>query len=154
MVDDSNPSASPPQGGGCSSRSAGPCSTILMIEDDPDLRQLTGLRLEREGYRVLTAAEGTEGLSLAQSKQPDVILLDIMMPAMDGREVLRRLKADPRTRDIPVVLLTIIDQDDRSYAPIRPHATWHVSKPYRSQELLQTIRQALASRSDGRSGVA
>ena len=117
--------------------------TILIIDDDSSLRKVVKLRLEWEGYHVLTAEDGEQGLQLAKAEQPHVILLDILMPKMDGREALRGLKADPNTRDIPVILLTVIGQNDELYTPLGTGHAFHLSKPYNSHELLEKIRQVL-----------
>src|SRR3990172_12363993 len=81
---------------------------VLIIDDDPDALTLIGLTLERRGYTVLKAGGGAEGLMLGEADPPDVILLDLMMPHMDGYEVCRRIKSDPRRQDVPIVMLTDI----------------------------------------------
>ena len=117
--------------------------TILVIDDDPGVRKVAVLRLEREGYRVLAAADGEEGVSLAKTEHPDVVLLDILMPRMDGREVLRRLKGDPATHAIPIILLTVIEAHDEAREPIGPgYADW-LSKPYNPDHLLQKVQAAM-----------
>jgi pilus assembly protein CpaE len=72
---------------------------ILLVDDDLDTLRLVGLMLERQGYEVCTAKDGTQGLSMATSEIPDLVLLDVMMPDIDGYEVARRLRADPLTAD-------------------------------------------------------
>jgi CheY-like chemotaxis protein len=79
---------------------------ILVVEDNEVNRDLLRRRLERKGYSVLTAEDGEQGYSLSNSEKPDLILMDISLPAMDGWEVARLLKADPATRDIPIIVLT------------------------------------------------
>lgn len=118
--------------------------TILVIDDDASVRKVATLRLEREGYRVLAAAGGEEGVSLAKAEHPDVVLLDILMPRMDGREVLRRLKADPATHTIPIILLTVIEAQDEGHEPIGPGYADRLSKPYNPDHLLQKVRAAMA----------
>ena len=118
--------------------------TVLLIDDESNIRKVTRLRLEVEGYTVLTAARGEVGLSLAKMERPDVILLDVLMPHMDGREVLRRLKADPETQDIPVVMLTVVGTEDELFEPIGPGAVVHVTKPYESEDLVQKVKQVLS----------
>ena len=115
--------------------------TVLLVDDDANIRKMTSVRLEREGYRVLTASSGEQGLMLALAERPDVILLDIAMPGMDGREVFARLKADASTKDIPVILLTVVfpaedGQDNLDGVPRQ-------SKPYKPAELLDKIRTVL-----------
>jgi PAS domain S-box-containing protein len=97
--------AAPPTGG-----------TVLVIDDDPAVRELMARFLGKEGYEVVAASTGDEGLRLAHEVRPVAITLDVMMPGEDGWSVLTRLKADPQTCDIPVVLLTIVDDRGRGYA--------------------------------------
>ncbi|GAA2722913.1 response regulator [Cellulomonas aerilata] len=81
--------------------------TVLVVDDEPDIRELVRAALEHlAGWRVLVASGGQEALALAAAEQPEAILLDVMMPGMDGPEAARRLGEDPRTRTIPVVMLT------------------------------------------------
>src|SRR4030088_2929151 len=79
---------------------------VLVVDDEEGIRVLCRVNLELEGYEVLEAADGPTALELSRSKRPDLIFLDIMMPGMDGWEVLNELKADPETTAIPVVMLT------------------------------------------------
>jgi CheY-like chemotaxis protein len=79
---------------------------VLLIEDDVDIRDMYQLRLSVDGYRVLTAADGDEGLTMAREHQPDIIFLDIRMPKKDGMEVLSEIRADPLLAHIPVVILS------------------------------------------------
>ena len=118
--------------------------TILVIDDDVSICKVAQRRLEQEGYRVLTALDGSEGLKVAGSELPNLILLDIMMPIMDGREVLRRLKADPNTKSIPVILLTVIGENEDIYASIMAGDASYLAKPYDPQQLLDKIRSMLS----------
>ena len=104
---------------------------ILVIEDDPDIQQLIHLALEfTGGYRVAVASDGPEGLSKAASEAPDLILLDAMMPGMDGFEVCRRLKADATTAGIPVVFLTAKAQANEIEEGLRLGAVGYLTKPF------------------------
>lgn len=85
---------------------------ILLVEDDEFLAELYATKLNLEGFEVLSAADGKKGLKLAQDKHPDVVLLDIILPKLDGFEVLQALKDDPATKEIPVILLTNLNQRD------------------------------------------
>jgi DNA-binding response OmpR family regulator len=98
----SNPSIRPPS-------ARPPISTLLVIDDDPAVRELMARTLSQEGYAVHTAENGARGLELAKALKPAVITLDVMMPGMDGWAVVSALKADPELSDIPVVMLTIVD---------------------------------------------
>lgn len=86
---------------------------ILLIEDDPFMVRMYQTKFENDGYDVKTAFNGEEGLDLAEKELPNVILLDIMMPQMDGFEVLKKLKANSKTRDIPVFLLTNLGGEEQ-----------------------------------------
>lgn len=121
--------------------------TILMIEDDLNIRKMARARLQREGYRVLMAPDGHAGLELARVEHPDVILLDIILPNLDGRAVLRRLTEDPRTRGIPVILLSVVEEGEVMRPLKSAGALFHLTKPYQTQELLRTIRLALSQAS-------
>jgi signal transduction histidine kinase/CheY-like chemotaxis protein len=107
--------ATAPAGGtGPAPAAGGP--TVLVIDDDPAVRELMQRFLGKEGFRILAAAGGEEGLRRAREERPEVITLDVMMPGLDGWSVLSRLKADPELADIPVVMLTIIDDRNLGYA--------------------------------------
>jgi CheY-like chemotaxis protein len=116
--------------------------TVLMIEDDKSICKVTTLRLEKEGYRVVVTPSGEEGLKLAKSEAPHVILLDLMLPKMDGREVRRRLQDDPATRHIPVILFTVLTASELGVMSEQGEAM-HVLKPYQAHELLSKVRQAI-----------
>lgn len=120
-----------------------PRATILVVDDEPGIRQIVQLRLEFNGYDVLTAENGDQALERARAAQPDLILLDVLMPGRSGYDVCRQLKADPATKHIPVVFVTVCRQDD-----IPPDtgvgAEAYVSKPFEAQQLLHTIETMLA----------
>ncbi|GAC1478709.1 MAG: hypothetical protein PVSMB9_01450 [Candidatus Dormibacteria bacterium] len=85
---------------------------VLLVEDDPSVLEMYRLKLELDGYRVNTALDGEDGLKKAGELNPDIIFLDIRLPKMDGLEVLRKLRAEDRTRDIPVIILSNYDEED------------------------------------------
>jgi DNA-binding response OmpR family regulator len=102
-------------------RSAGPSRAsqaeedlvdVLLVEDDPSVLEMYRLKLELDGYRVSTALDGEEGLQKAGDLTPDIIFLDIRLPKMDGLEVLRKLRAQETTRNIPVIILSNYDEED------------------------------------------
>jgi PAS domain S-box-containing protein len=113
-------------------------NTVLVIEDDPGARDLLTRFLTKEGYRVETAAGGEAGLRLARELHPDVITLDVMMPGMDGWAVLSELKADPELADIPVVMLTIVDNKNLGYAL---GAADYLTKPIQRDRLLAILEK-------------
>jgi CheY-like chemotaxis protein len=117
---------------------------ILIVDDEEDVRAIAKLGLEMgAGWTVLTASSGQEGLTLAATYQPDAILLDLMMPEMDGRATLQRLKANPQTRSIPVILVTAkVQQPDQN--PFEdPGIVAVFAKPFRPLKLAEQIREAL-----------
>ena len=89
-------------------------SVILVVDDEPDIQSTMQLILGLEGYRVLTAYDGEEGLQLAKTRRPDLIVTDIMMPRMDGIELCRALRAEAVTRDIPVIVSSSIEPQPQS----------------------------------------
>ena len=122
---------------------------LLMIDDDASSRKLAKLILEREGYRVLTAANGEEGLILAKLERPGVILLDVMMPKMNGYETLKRLREDQDTQGIPVIMVTAKGTEQDIATSYKLGAIYHVEKPYETQDLLQKIQVAMAMPAEG-----
>ncbi len=123
---------------------ARPRRVVLMIDDEASGRKITKLLLERSGYQVLTAPGGEEGLVLAKAEHPDIILLDIMMPRMDGYETLRCLKRDPDTKVIPVLMLTAKGTDQDIEMSFKLGAVFHLDKPFETKDLLRRIEGALA----------
>ena len=93
-----------------------PIATVLVVDDDPAVREILGRSLSREGFRVETAADGASALRAAREQSPDVITLDVMMPGMDGWAVLTALKSDPELAAIPVVMLTVVDDKPMGFA--------------------------------------
>jgi len=88
---------------------------VLIVEDDPDQRRLLERMLGAGGWRVVTAADGEAGLQAAREQRPDAIVLDVMMPRLNGFQTCRRLKADPATRDVPIVIATAKDEPADEY---------------------------------------
>ena len=113
-------------------------SSILVIDDEPAARDLVKRTLVKEGYRVETAASGPEGLGLARRIKPAAITLDVMMPGMDGWAVLTVLKADPLTADIPVVMLTVVDDKNLAFAL---GATDYLIKPVEWERLIAVLQK-------------
>ncbi len=113
-------------------------ATILVIDDDPTVHDLMTRYLGKEGYRVVVAADGQAGLSLAREAKPDLITLDVLMAEMDGWAVLSALKADPVTADIPVVVLTMFDNKEMGFAL---GASDYMTKPVDRERLLTVLRR-------------
>jgi PAS domain S-box-containing protein len=121
-------------------------STVLVIDDDPAVLDLIARVLGKEGFRVETAAGGEEGLRLARALRPMAITLDVMMPGLDGWAVLTALKADPETADIPVVMLTIVDEKNLGYAL---GASEYLTKPIDRDRLVGIMREHRRGESSG-----
>ena len=116
---------------------------ILVIEDENDIRQLLRFNLEREGFAVLEAADGLGGLHMATSELPDQVVLDLMLPGMDGCDVCRRLKAQPVTAAIPVLMLTARGEEVDRIVGLTLGADDYVVKPFSVRELALRIRAIL-----------
>jgi DNA-binding response OmpR family regulator len=119
---------------------------VLVAEDDEDILALVVFDLEDEGYEVLTARDGQEAVAVALERHPDLILLDVAMPGLDGYEVTRRLRADESTRGTPVVLLTARAQVKDVIAGFEAGANDYVTKPFRPDELRTRLHAALGRR--------
>jgi CheY-like chemotaxis protein len=109
-----------------------------VIDDEPSVRDLLSRTLRKEGFGVVTASGGTEGLALARTLHPQVITLDVLMPDLDGWTVLSELKADPVTHDIPVIMLSIIEDKNRGYAL---DAADYLTKPVDRDRLITVLRK-------------
>lgn len=116
---------------------------ILIIDDDKALQTMLKAVLGSNGFDVIATFSGEEGLVLAGSEKPDMIILDVIMPGIKGREVCRRLKADPATQAIPVLFLTSKDSEDDVAAELEAGAVGHVTKPVNSMSLVRKIKQIL-----------
>jgi CheY-like chemotaxis protein len=116
----------------------GALGSVLVIDDDETVRDLMQSFLTKEGYGVIAVSSGQEGLECARRMSPDAITLDVVMPGMDGWSVLSVLKADPKLADIPVILLTILDNQSTGYAL---GAADYLTKPIDRELLLRTLRK-------------
>ena len=116
---------------------------VLVADDDPDILQLVSLRLERSGYEVMAAQDGEQALTAALERTPDLALLDVMMPKLDGYEVTARLRSNERTRHMPVILLTARVQEADVARGIEAGADDYVKKPFSTHELRDRVQAAL-----------
>ncbi|MGQ9474948.1 MAG: response regulator [Actinomycetota bacterium] len=116
---------------------------VLVVDDEPDVARIMAINLESEGYQVRVARDGVEALRAVGERKPDCILLDIMMPGMDGFEVLRRLKKNPETSDIPVIVVTARDTDIDRLKGFGGGAVEYVAKPFDVGELKDYVSRAL-----------
>jgi len=118
-------------------------SRVLIVEDEPDIRALVVHHLKREGYQVSAASSGEEALRQVQAAPPDLVILDLMMPAMDGLEVCRRLRQDPATASLPIVMLTAKGDEVDRVLGLEIGADDYVVKPFSPKELLARVRAVL-----------
>jgi DNA-binding response OmpR family regulator len=125
---------------------------ILVIEDDRSLREVLTYNLQQAGFDVLTATDGQSGLLQAQLKSPDIVLLDLMLPVVDGLDVCRRLRADSATRDVLIVMLTAKAEESDELIGFSLGADDYVTKPFSVKVLLERIK-ALRRRKSGDVGV-
>jgi len=123
---------------------------ILLVDDDKAVVETVTFLLESEGYTVVTAFNGDEGLTKAKAELPDLILLDILMPKANGYQMSAMLSADPALKKIPVVLLTATTQMVGT-VKIQTSAKYKISKPFSAEELLSTIKKALSERTSVKS---
>ena len=115
-------------------------NTVLIIEDDPDTINLVGLYLQRDGHKVLSARDGLSGLRLAREAKPDVIVLDLMLPKLDGMEICRALREESNT---PIIMLTARVEEDDRLAGLDLGADDYVTKPFSPRELAARVRAVL-----------
>jgi len=116
---------------------------ILLVDDEPSIVKMVGRRLEVEGFTVSVAGDGQEGLAKAQAEQPDLLILDLMLPKLNGYEICTMLKQDIRYQKIPIILFTAKTQDKDEKLGMECGANAYVRKPFRAPELLETIRKLL-----------
>lgn len=114
-------------------------SRVLVADDDSDIRTFLALTLEDGGYEVSLAGDGAEAMRAARQTQPQLIVLDVMMPGVDGISALRSLKADPRTNQIPIVLLTAKTADHDVWAGWQAGADYYMTKPFDLDDLMRFI---------------
>jgi two-component system, OmpR family, phosphate regulon response regulator PhoB len=121
-------------------------SKILIVEDDPDIRELLRFNLEKAGYNLFLAEDGEKALTLARKHSPDIILLDLMLPGMDGLEVCRTMKRDPELQGIPVMMVTAKGEEMDRVVGLELGADDYVVKPFSLREVVLRIRKVLDRR--------
>ena len=119
--------------------------TILVVDDEENIRDLATMYLQKEGYAVITAVDGEEGLEAARSKKPDLVVLDVMMPRMDGLDVCRALR---RESDVPVLMLTARSDDIDRIVGLELGADDYMGKPFNPRELTARVK-AILRRAEG-----
>jgi two-component system phosphate regulon response regulator PhoB len=116
---------------------------VLIVEDEEDIRELVSYHLLKEGYQVASVASGEEALSVAEKQTPDLILLDVMLPGMDGLTVCQRLRAAPKTADVAIMMLTAKSEETDIVRGLNLGATDYVTKPFSPKVLLARVRAVL-----------
>ena len=119
---------------------------VLVVEDEPDMLEALRIRLESIGFGVITAADGLEGLQKARAENPDLMILDIMLPKMDGFKVCRMLKFDQKFKSIPIILLSAKSSERDLEMGKEVGADAYLTKPFRTQELLKVIKDLLSKK--------
>jgi len=116
---------------------------VLVVDDEDDARNLAKMILEKNGFRVLIASDGDEALRKADAESPDLILLDIVMPGKDGVEVCRGLKSQVKTRNIPVVMFTVLGRDVDKSRAADAGCDGYLTRPFNVEDLLAEVKKRL-----------
>ena len=116
---------------------------IILAEDEPQIARLTKFKLEREGYEVIWEKDGGAALESIKANNPDLVLLDVMMPVMDGYQVLKKMKENENTKNIPIIMLTAKGQEQDVVKGIEMGSADYVVKPFRPAELVARIKKIL-----------
>ena len=119
--------------------------TVLLVDDNTELLDLLALALEKlGGYATARAADGLAGLEMAMASKPDCMVIDILMPQLDGYQLVRTLRGDPDTADIPLIVLTALAQDKDRFASLASGADYYLTKPVSIPDLVAAIQHAIA----------
>ncbi|ATS19172.1 response regulator [Synechococcus sp. PCC 6717] len=118
-------------------------SKVLVVEDSPPQREMISELLAKTGFEVTIASDGVEAIEQLQNFTPDLVVLDIVMPRMNGYEVCRQIKADPRTQTVPVVICSSKGEEFDRYWGMKQGADAYITKPFDPKELIGTIKQLL-----------
>ncbi len=117
---------------------------ILVIEDDPATSRLVDYSLRHEGYQVICAANGLEGIRKVRTEAPDLVILDVMLPGMDGFEICHRLRAEPATAGLPILMFSAKAQEIDKNTGLKVGADDYLSKPAAPSEIVSTVKKLLA----------
>lgn len=117
---------------------------ILAVDDEPNIVRLIQVNLERQGYQVETANNGAQALAKIKASRPDLVVSDVMMPEMDGFELLANIRRDPTLMDLPVIMLTAKAQDRDVMTGYQTGADMYLTKPFNPHELVQFVQRILA----------
>ena len=121
---------------------------VLVVDDQPDIRLMCRVNLALEGFDVVEAPDGDSGLRMIQETSPDLVLLDVMMPGLDGWQVLETVKGDPKTASIPVVMLTARVQREDEIRGWSSGASDYLSKPFNPSTLTEVVKRTLSAEND------
>ncbi len=121
-----------------------PAHKVLVVDDEPDLLKLLAFLLRHEGYEVISARDGMGALEAAQRERPDLILLDVVLPDMDGREVCRRLRNSPATAGTPIWMVSARTQNADIEQSLQAGADKHVAKPFKPRDITASIRKTFS----------
>lgn len=122
--------------------------TILAVDDERSIVRLVQVNLERQGYNVVTAFDGRQALEQIAQNMPDMVICDVMMPYMDGFEVLRKLRLDPKTRELPVIMLTAKAMDNDVFQGYQLGATCYLTKPFSPPELISFVKRIFSAENE------
>jgi two-component system alkaline phosphatase synthesis response regulator PhoP/two-component system response regulator VicR len=125
---------------------------VLVCDDERHIVRLIQVNLERQGYQVVTAFDGKEGLEKIQSEKPNLVVLDVMMPYMDGFEVLKSIRREPETENLPVIMLTAKAQDKDVFEGYHYGADMYLTKPFNPMELVTFVKRIAQGTDDGGTG--
>jgi len=123
---------------------SGPVRNVLVVDDDPDIRELIGHKLRLAGYRVTAAADGTAGLAAAAESLPDLIVLDVSMPGLSGIDVCRHLRENARTAEVPVIMLPARTNATFATLGFMAGADLYLSKPFSPRDLVDQVKSLLS----------
>lgn len=118
-------------------------STVLLVEDSIPTRKMIAELLTKQGLKVEVASDGIQALEVLPTLNPDLVILDIIMPKMNGYEVCRKIKSNPKTKNIPVIICSSKGEDFDRYWGIKQGADAYIAKPFKEKELIATIKQFL-----------
>lgn len=125
---------------------------VLAVDDEKHIVRLVQINLQKEGYDVVTASNGREALEKVDLERPDLVVMDVMMPEMDGFEALKRLKDNPETADIPVIMLTAKAQDADVFRGWQSGVDLYLTKPFNPMELITFVRRIFQGQEETASG--
>lgn len=118
-------------------------ATILIVEDDPQIARIVQIKLKNNGFHVHHASDGGAGLTMVRTLRPDLVLLDVMMPVMDGYQVLRAIRSEPDLTNLPVIMLTAKGQERDILTGFKDGATDYIVKPFSPAEVVARVQRLL-----------